>query len=368
MPMDASALFEPFTLKSLRLPNRVVMAPMTRYGSPGGVPGADVARYYERRARGGVGLILSEGTAIDRPAAVYDPAIPGFHGADALAGWEAVIRCVHDAGGRMAPQLWHSGALCDGSRECPWPDALESPSGLSSATEKIGVAMNEGDVADTIAAYARCALHARELGFDCVEIHGAHGYLLDQYFWAATNRRGDRYGGATLPERTRLAAEVVRAVRQSVGEDFVISLRVSQWKQQDYTVKLAATPAELEAWLGPLADAGVDIFHCSQRRFWEPEFDGSDLNLAGWVRKLTGKSTITVGSVGLSNDVMSSFSGEPALPATLGDLVDRLERGDFDLVAVGRALIADPDWVAKVRDGRAAELRGFTPAALQTLA
>jgi len=365
--MDTRALFAPFALKSLRLPNRLVMAPMTRYFSPGGIPGADVARYYERRARGGVGLILSEGTAIGRPAAVYDPAIPRFDGRESLAGWKSVIRGVHDAGGRMAPQLWHSGALRDHGRECPWPDALESPSGLSSAAEKIGVAMNDADVADTIAAYARCAARARDLGFDCVEIHGAHGYLLDQYFWAATNLRDDRYGGATLPERTRFAVEVVRAVRRSVGEDFVISLRVSQWKQQDYSVKLAATPAELEAWLGPLADAGVDIFHCSQRRFWDAEFEGSDLNFAGWTRKLTGKTTITVGSVGLSNDVMSSFSGEPAAPATLGALVERLERGDFDLVAVGRALIADPDWAAKIRDGHAGELRGFTPAALQTL-
>ena len=99
-------------------------------------------------------------------------------------------------------------------------------------------------------------------------------------------------------KRTRFAADLIRAVRKLVGPDFPISLRISQWKLQDYPAKLASTPQELEAWLVPLADAGVDIFHCSQRKFWEPEFDGSDLNLAGWAKKLTGKSTITVGQLG----------------------------------------------------------------------
>src|SRR6187431_2526390 len=108
--MSADALFRPFSLKSLDLPNRVVMAPMTRTFAPEGVVGPDNAAYYRRRAEGGVGLILSEGTVIDRPASRNEPGIPFFHGAAALAGWKNVIDAVHDAGGRMGPQIWHTGS------------------------------------------------------------------------------------------------------------------------------------------------------------------------------------------------------------------------------------------------------------------
>jgi 2,4-dienoyl-CoA reductase-like NADH-dependent reductase (Old Yellow Enzyme family) len=365
--MEASALFRPLTIKSLELPNRIVMAPMTRYFSPGGVPTADVAAYYRRRAAAGVGLILSEGTGIDRPASLYDPDVPEFHGQRALAAWKDVIDGVHDAGGRMGMQLWHVGAQHDPSRPCTWMSRLESPSGVAAPGKAVGVAMTERAIADTIDAYARAAADAKRLGFDCVEIHGAHGYLLDQFFWAATNQRTTSYGGATLAERSRFAVEIVQAMRKAVGEDFPISLRLSQWKQQDFSVKLAPTPEELDAWLGPLAQAGVDIFHCSQRRFWEPEFPGSDLNFAGWAKKLTGKHAITVGSVGLNDDFVSMFSGRSSTPASLESLIARFEREEFDLVAVGRALLTDAEWAAKVRDGRPTELRGFELEALESL-
>jgi 2,4-dienoyl-CoA reductase-like NADH-dependent reductase (Old Yellow Enzyme family) len=123
----------------------------------------------------------------------------------------------------------------------------------------------------------------------------------------------------------------------------------------------------MEDWLRPLADAGADIFHCSQRRFWEPEFAGSDLNFAGWAKKLTGCPTITVGSVGLTGEFLAAFAGESSKPASLDELVRRLDRGDFDLVAVGRALINDPQWALKVRDGRNDELLDFSPDSLATL-
>ena len=217
------------------------------------------------------------------------------------------------------------------------------------------------------AAFARAAADAKRLGFDAVELHGAHGYLIDQFFWDVTNKRTDSYGGRTLSERARFAADVLKAVRAAVGGDFPVILRISQWKAQDFSAKLATNPEELEAWVAPLADAGVDVFHCSQRRFWEPEFKGSDLNLAGWVKKLTGKPTITVGSVGLDVDLMGSFQGEPTRTQSLDALLERLERGEFDLVAVGRALLNDPEWFRKIEDGRAHEFRGFDPKSLKTL-
>jgi 2,4-dienoyl-CoA reductase-like NADH-dependent reductase (Old Yellow Enzyme family) len=232
--------------------------------------------------------------------------------------------------------------------------------------------MSEEAIADTIAAFARAAADAKDLGFDTVEIHGAHGYLIDKFFWPDTNLRTDRYGGATIAERSRFAAEIVAAIRAAVGPDYPILLRLSQWKQQDYTVRLAATPREMEQWLVPLVEAGVDILHCSQRRFWEPEFpevDGEDgLNFAGWAKKLTGAATVSVGSVGLSGDFFGAFQGQSSQPASLDGLVARMERGEFDLVAVGRALLSDPQWVKKVRDGRGDQLKDFDPGALAVLA
>ncbi|QCN95943.1 12-oxophytodienoate reductase [Azospirillum argentinense] len=365
--MSVDILFRPFALKSLNLKNRVVMAPMTRSFSPGGVPTDDVAAYYRRRAENEVGLILSEGTVIDRPSSSNDPNVPRFHGEDALAGWKRVIDGVHAAGGAMAPQIWHMGVMAPHMSGWMPPQPFEGPSGLVVPGKPGGNGMSEQDIADTIAAFGRAAADAKRLGFDAVEIHGAHGYLIDQFFWAGVNKRTDAFGGSTLPERSRFAVEVVKAVRAAVGENFAVLLRLSQWKQQDFAVRLAKTPEEMESWLAPLADAGVDIFHCSQRRFWQPEFEGSDLNFAGWAKKLTGKATITVGSVGLSGEFIAAFQGESSQPSPLDELLRRFERGDFDLVAVGRALLSDPQWVRKVREGRMEALRDFTKEALATL-
>ncbi len=364
--MTASALFRPFSCKSLNLTNRIVMAPMTRSFAPGGVVTEEVANYYARRASGGVGLILSEGTGIKRSAALNDPDAPRFHGEAELAAWQEVLYRVHGVRGVMAPQLWHVGAV-RGPAGAVGPGPVDSPSGLLAPGRRVGDPMTEEAVADTIAAFASAAADARRLGFDAVELHGAHGYLIDQFFWEQTNLREDAYGGATLAKRTRFAAEILKAVRAAVGEDFAVILRLSQWKGQDYAARLAHTPQELEAWLAPLVDAGADILHCSQRRYWEPEFEGSELNFAGWARKLTGRPTITVGSVGLSGEFLAAFKGQSSVPTSIEALLERLERDEFDLVAVGRALIVDPDWARKVREGRFSELTPFSREALGTL-
>lgn len=362
-------LFRPFEYRGLTVPNRIVMAPMTRSFAPEGIPGEANAAYYRRRAEGGVGLILSEGTVIDRPASRNDPGIPFFHGEKALAGWKGVIDAVHDAGGHMGPQLWHTGSTIGGAWE---PDApVESPSGLLAPGKPRGKAMSEEDIADTVAAFARAAVDAQRLGFDILEIHGAHGYLIDQFFWSGTNERTDLYGGATIKERSRFAAEVIAAVRAAVGPDFPVILRVSQWKQQDYAARLATSPAEMEDWLQPLVDAGVDILHCSQRRFWEPEFPEIDgekgLNFAGWAKKITGAPTISVGSVGLSGEFLAAFQGEQSQVAGIENLLDRMEKDEFDLIAVGRALLSDAQWANKVKTGDFDDLHGFDPASLKQL-
>ncbi len=366
----SSPLFSPFKLKTLEMPNRTVMAPMTRSFSPDGVPGEDVAAYYARRAAGEVGLIVTEGTTVDRGGASNDPKVPNFHAPEALDGWGKVADAVHAEKGLIAPQIWHQGMMRKPGTG-PNPDApSDGPSGITHKGKQVQEAPTEAEVEDMIMAYARAAGEAKRLGFDCVEVHGAHGYLIDQFFWDQMNIRDDRFGG-TLPERATFAADIIREIRRVVGKDFPIILRFSQWKQQDYGARLAETPEELGAFLNVFAEAGVDMLHCSQRRYWEPEFpevDGENgLNCAGWAKKLTGLPTITVGSVGLSSDFFGAFVGQGSGVRALDDLEERLERGEFDLVAIGRALLQDPEWVVKVREGRLDELEDYDAGSLGKL-
>lgn len=368
MSAPVQALFAPFRLGNLELPTRVVMAPMTRSFSPGGVPNAKVVEYYRRRASAGVGLIVTEGTTVGHKAANGYPNVPRFYGEDALAGWKQVVDAVHAEGGKIVPQLWHVGNVRKLGTE---PDASVPGYGPMEKVKDGQVVvhgMTQADIDEVIAAFAQAARDAKAIGMDGVEIHGAHGYLIDQFFWEGSNQRTDGYGG-DLAARSRFAIELIQAVRAAVGPDFPIILRYSQWKQQDYTARLVQTPEQLEAFLKPLSDAGVDIFHCSTRRFWEPEFEGSDLNLAGWTRKLTGKPTITVGSVGLDGEFLQFMvkTDKVAEPASLENLLERLNKEEFDLVAVGRALLVDPDWALKVREGREQDILPFSREALTSL-
>ncbi|EPB7034216.1 TPA: NADH:flavin oxidoreductase, partial [Pseudomonas aeruginosa] len=308
-------------------------------------------------------------TTVGHKAANGYPNVPRFYGEDALAGWKQVVDAVHAEGGRIVPQLWHVGSV---RRLGVEPDASVPGYGPMEKTKdgKVLVhGMSKADIQEVIAAFAQAARDAQAIGMDGVEIHGAHGYLIDQFFWEGSNQRDDEYGGS-LANRSRFAVELVRAVRAAVGADFPIIFRFSQWKQQDYSARLVETPEGLREFLAPLVEAGVDIFHCSTRRFWIPEFEGSELNLAGWTRELTGKPTITVGNVGLDGSEFLQFFGktdEVAQPASIDGLVERLDKGEFDLVAVGRALLVDPEWAVKVREGRIGDIKPFSREALASL-
>ncbi|MGP3791591.1 NADH:flavin oxidoreductase [Pseudomonas sp. B392_1p] len=372
-------LFEPLQIGPLRLKNRIVMAPMTRNFCPGGVPGEDVAGYYRRRAEGETGLIITEAVGVDHPAALGEAGIgesdlPHLYGERALAGWRRVVEQVHGAGGLIFPQLWHQGPMRrQGTGPNPdvasmRPSGLWGPAGgLTSSPEDYVQSqllptkpMSERDIEEVIAAYARSAVHVRDCGFDGIAIHGGHGYLIDTFLWNVTNQRSDAWGGSRR-ERSRFAAEVVRAIRRAVGPEMPILMRFSQWKQQDFKAKLAHSPAELEEILLPIADAGVDVFDASMRYFNRAEFPdqpGADavLNLAGWARKITGRLAMTVGGVGLNNGMYdSNKQGGAQASDNLQLLVERFARGEFDLVGVGRSLLQDPDWARKVRLGEAFE-------------
>ena len=359
---STDVLFEPMRIGPIKLKNRIVMAPMTRAMSPDGVPGANVARYYRRRAEGGVGLIITEGTFIPHPDAGHDRNAPRIESPEALAGWKQVVDEVHAAGARIFVQLWHVGLVrkpqVEGSGDLFEDDADSdpriSPSGVIGGNdlplEVVGRPATIAEIGEVVTAYGVAARQAKALGFDGVEVHGAHGYLIDQFLWDKTNLRDDAYGG-DLPRRVRFAKEVIEEIRRSVGPDFPVVLRLSTWKQQDYSATIAQNPEEWGSIVQPLADAGVDAFHLSQRRYWEGEL-GTSQNLAAWTKTLTGKPVITVGSISLNNSMDAMLRGEGSSPEdNLGPLLDGLERGDFDFAAVGRAIIANPDWPERIRLG-----------------
>lgn len=366
MNKNVAELFKPFNLKSLSVANRVVMAPMTREFSPDGIPTKNVADYYRRRAEGGTGLIITEGTTINDPVATMGERIPRIHGEQALAGWQKTVEAVHQAGGKIMPQLWHVGMARNPKKVSNSDQPSVGPSGLLAPGKKVSEPMTAAQIEAAIDGFASAAVDAKRIGFDGIEVHGAHGYLVDQFFWSGTNQRTDEWGG-NMQKRGRFAVEIIKRIRAATGPDFPILFRFSQWKQQDYTARLAETPHLLEEFLTPLSEAGVDVFHCSTRRYWENEFEGEELNLAGWTKKITGKPTITVGSVGLNEDFFSAFAGKGSTTRSIDDLIERMDKGEFDLVAVGRALLQDPDWANKIRDGKFDALEQFSGEALTTL-
>jgi 2,4-dienoyl-CoA reductase-like NADH-dependent reductase (Old Yellow Enzyme family) len=242
-----------------------------------------------------------------------------------------------------------------------------SPSGLIQAGRPHGVAMTTQDLAVLKAAYVQAARDAQAVGADGVELHAAHGYLMDQFLWAETNQRTDGYGGATLAARARYPAEVLAALRAATGPEFALSVRVSQFKEVDYGASIARDPKELAGLLKLLRAAGADLFNVSSRRWHRPEWPQSehpDYSIAEWARALTDAPVMTTGSVGLDVEMFANLFDdeeprESQLQRDLAALAGRIRAGRVDLVGVGRMHIANNDLVAKVRAQRFAEIALF---------
>lgn len=362
--VDLSPLFQPLQVRGVTLPNRFVMPAMQRGWVVKGVPSIEYVDYFRQRAERGVGLIIVECNWIDHPSATWHDI--GTRPTPAtMKIWEQCVRAVHDAGGKIFLQLGHEGAIRKETTTGPNPEARTlSPSGLYKAGAANGKAFDEEELKAIYDSFIRGATLGREVGFDGVEVHCAHGYLLDQFLWADTNVRSDRYGGSTIGERARFPAEIVEGIRKVMGEDAPIGIRFSQWKECDYKAKIVESPEQLKQFVETMRAAGTDIFHASSRYFWHPEWEGSDMSLAGWTKSFTDAKVITVGSVGLSIDTMDNFFGQEEAKNTgadrLPDLLNRFSRGDFDLVAIGRSLIADPDWINKVCCGDYDKINVYT--------
>ena len=357
-------LFEPYKLKNLNLRNRVVMAPMTRNQSPGGIPTSEVVAYYSRRAKAEVGLIITEGIEVSHEASSAYPNVPRLDTKEAREGWKRVVNGIKENGGSVIAQLWH----CGGFRKLGMQPNPEVPghtaSGLVKPGKKVAHEMTLEDIKQTINAYASDAKYCEEIGFDGVEIHGAHGYLIDNFFWEGTNIRDDSYGGS-IEKRSQFVSEIIQAVRSNISQEFIVGLRFSQWKQHDFEAKLAHTTDDLKKVLLSPVESGLDYLHSSMRRFWESEFEGSEENLAYWTKKISNIPTIGVGSVGLESDFIDMTA--PSKPASIDKAIDDISKEKYDLLAVGRALLSDHEWVLKMKEGRLKDVIPYSKEALLKL-
>ena len=357
-------LFEPYKLKNLNLRNRVVMAPMTRNQSPGGIPTNEVVAYYSRRAKAEVGLIITEGIEVSHEASSAYPNVPRLDTKEAREGWKRVVNGIKENGGSVIAQLWH----CGGFRKLGMQPNPEVPghtaSGLVKPGKKVAHEMTLEDIKQTINAYASDAKYCEEIGFDGVEIHGAHGYLIDNFFWEGTNIRDDSYGGS-IEKRSQFVSEIIQAVRSNISQEFIVGLRFSQWKQHDFEAKLAHSTDDLKKVLLSPVESGLDYLHSSMRRFWESEFEGSQENLAYWTKKISNIPTIGVGSVGLDSDFIDMTA--PSKPTSIDKAIDDISKEKYDLLAVGRALLSDHEWVLKMKEGRLKDVIPYSKEALLKL-
>ena len=364
---ELDVLFTPLTIRKLTLRNRFVMPGMQRGFMDDGAPTPKMIQYMRRCAAGGAGLIISESTSPDHPSAYWQPIMGRLEAAN-LRAWHEVVRAVRSEGAAFILQIWHPGAMrkvAAGHPLASYP-AL-SPSGLIQAGRPNGRAMTRAELDELKSAYVCAAERAQSIGADGVEIHSAHGYLLDQFLWAETNQRKDEYGGHTLAERARYSAEIAAAIRKAVGGDFVISYRFSQFKEVDYGAVVASDPEDLRAMLALLRASGVDLFNVSSRRYYKREWPESaypDFTIAEWTRALTDAPVMTCGSVGLNVEMFANLfddeePSELCVERDLAFLAERVRRGTLDLVGVGRMHIANHDFVNKVRAGRLQELSLF---------
>ncbi|MGA5409318.1 alkene reductase [Streptomyces lavendulocolor] len=331
-----SRLFQPSRLGPLELPNRLVMAPLTRNrAGADGVPQPPMATYYAQRAS--AGLIIAEATTPNAVGQTY-PNIPGIHSPAQMAGWRQVTDAVRAAGGRMFLQLQHGGRVGHPDNSgwmpvapspVPLPETIHTPTGRRDSV--VPREMTADDIRSTVADFATAARNAVDAGFAGVEVHAANGHLLHQFMARNTNHRTDAYGGS-IAGRIRFVVEVVRAVAAAVGPDRV-GLRISPGNTVN-GIEEGETQALYPALLEALADDRLAYLHTV---FADPEEP-----LWQQLRKTWAGTLIANPALGW---------GGP-LPADGGRRAgERLLAAGADLISLGRAFISNPDLVDRLRTG-----------------
>lgn len=342
--MPHPALFSPVTLGTHQLPSRIVMAPMTRLRAPDGMPNAIMAEYYAQRAS--AGLIVTECTMISDTSAAYMGA-PGLYADRFIDAWREVTDAVHARGGRIFVQLWHSGrvahvSLMPGGQAPLAPSAiagvgeLHTPLGKQPLSPPRELAIEE--VAGLARAFGKAADRARRAGFDGAEIHGAFGYLVDQFLRDGSNQRTDAYGG-TARNRARFLLEIVSAAQQAFGANVGVKLSPASRAHGMHDSRTAETFGEVLALLG---DADLAYLHMMEPLAGDAEPDLLLAQPCAFARQHYAGTLIANGG----------FTGETASRL--------IEQGGADLVSFGQPFIANPDLPARLRSATALAVPDFS--------
>lgn len=352
---NTKSLFETVTLGNITLDNRIGVAPMARISASfEGVATEQMVSYYTSFARGGFGLIITEGMYTDDKYSQGYFNKPGLLDGEQTQAWKKVVDSVHQAGAKMFAQIMHAGALSQGNRfvqETIGPSAVQPKGKQMEAYIGKGLyptprEATKEEITEVINGFVNTAKRAKAAGFDGVEIHGANGYILDQFLTDYTNKRTDEYGGST-ENRVRLLVEVSKAVREAVGQDFTIGIRISQGKVNDYNHKWEGKEKDAEIIFGQLGRAGLDFIHVTEYEAWQPAFpmdkstiaansalDNGGASLAALAKKYGGISVIA--------------NGHLEDPVKAREIV---EKGEADLITLGKGALANHDWVDRVKKG-----------------
>jgi len=330
-----NTILSKYDMKGASIRNRLAVAPMTRVtATPAGVPTPAMADYYQRFAQGGFGLVITEGLYTDKSFAQGYLNQPGIADETQAQGWKNITQDLQSKGALVIAQLMHAGALSQGNtfrNHTAAPSAVQ-PAGqqmtfyYGSGSYAMPVPMAEQDIADVIDGFVASARRAVDIaGFDGIEIHGANGYLLDQFLTAHTNLRTDRWGG-NIQGRVRLLEAVVQAVKAAVGADVPVGVRISQGKVNDFTSKWPGGEADAAVIFGAMARAGADFIHVTEFEAWQPAFAGGSTSLLALARLYAPGVTI------IANGSLHSLERAGAA----------LDEG-ADIVALGRGALANPD-------------------------
>lgn len=338
--MKLNKVFEPGRIGTLTLKNRLVVSAMSSHlGNEGGTPNEAVYKYHEAKARGGWGLVFTEDLGVTEDAGC-DPVVGSLWNDTQIPSWTDFVTRIHAAGGTIGAQIYHAG------RERTFAAHPTQPVGPSAVREPamgyVPRALTVDEIHNLVKAFGDCARRVKECGFDCVEIHGAHGYLINSFMSVFANKRNDEYGG-TLINRMRFPLEIVSAVRKAVGDDYPIVFRMNTC---DY-VEGGIEVAEAVVMARMLEEAGVDALHCSQGTYASkqnivpPGFIPT-MNYADNVAAIKSAVSIPVIAVGRYNDIYMSES--------------LLRDGKADFVVMARASLADPELPNKAKEGREDEI------------
>ncbi len=358
MHVDTDALFAPIDINGRSAKNRLAVAPMTRItATEDGRATETMARYYERFARGGFGAIITEGIYTDQAFSQGYIHQPGISDEAQAHAWKPVVNGIRAHGALAIAQIMHAGAISQGNR---YRNGTAGPSAIQPRGKQmtfyhgkdgyaLPTALTDEQIADAIAGFAASAGRAIEVaGFDAVEVHGANGYLLDQFLTDYTNDRTDRWGGS-VENRVRLIVETFKAVRARVGAAVPVGVRISQGKVNDYHHKWAGAERDAEAIFGSLADAGADFIHVTEFEAWKPAFGEHGPSLKQLAKRYAPKATI------LANGSLHD----------IGQATAALDDG-ADIVSLGRGALANPDMPKRLSNR--SDLIEFDPAILGPIA